>query len=442
MDLNKKERSESYRSSIRFLTMGAGYSIALSATGQVFSWGQNYWGQLGDGIWRSEGHPNDGSFHQKNPKNITFKFPLLKDDKILFLSAGANHAGALSSLGRVFVWGLNIYNELGVKTGYPYFSSDPIEITNQFSLKEGDKIIALSMGEGFSSALSAKGRVFIWGRRPFFHWYEQNLMENSDKKKIMKPMDISNVFLLNKEERIVSILVAKRYSHDYSILREHAGYHLSALSSFGRVFTWGYNREGQLGIGARSHQKLPQDITARFSLKDKEKIVLISLGNQHSGALSSFGRVFLWGKNDLGQLGDNTRRIQRNCTEITNQFSLSEGDKIIKISLGGDLSSAISSKGRVFVWGYQYYQLQGDDRINANYDKPIEITRKFSLHEEDHILSIAIGSTHASALSLYGRVFTWGVNSSHWSGQLGDGTNIDRKIPTEITSLFLSNNLE
>jgi alpha-tubulin suppressor-like RCC1 family protein len=126
----------------------------------------------------------------------------------------------------------------------------------------------------------------------------------------------------------------------------------------GRVFTWGDNISGQLGDnGGRSFNSssllraLPNDITSIFNLESSEKIVALSLGSDHSSALSSTGRFFTWGLNNSGQLGDNSTTKRLVPTEITSRFSLDSNDKIVSLSLGWSHSSALSSTGRVLPGG-------------------------------------------------------------------------------------------
>jgi hypothetical protein len=109
-------------------------------------------------------------------------------------------------------------------------------------------------------------------------------------------------------------------------------YHSSVLSSTGRVFTWGLGGYGQLGNSTTTYSHVPTDITTRFGLLGDDKIIQLSLGNFHSSALSSTGRVYTWGFNFYGQLGNNTGVDSSVPYEITDQFGLSGEDKIIQLS--------------------------------------------------------------------------------------------------------------
>jgi alpha-tubulin suppressor-like RCC1 family protein len=250
----------------------------------------------------------------------------------------------------VFMWGYGAGGQLGDGTGTSRIV--PTEITSRFSLAGGDKIISLSIGSSHSSALSATGRVFMWGN----------------------------------------------------------------------------NASGQLGDGTGTSRIVPTEITSRFSLAGGDKIILLSIGSFHSSALSATGRVFMWGNNGSGRLGDGTSTSRNVPTEITSRFSLAGGDKIISVSIGSSHSSALSDSGRVFMWGYGAGGQLGDGTTTDRW-VPTEITSRFSLAGGDKIILLSIGLSHSSAISATGRVFMWGNNDY---GQLGDGTTINRNIPIQI----------
>jgi alpha-tubulin suppressor-like RCC1 family protein len=203
-----------------------------------------------------------------------------------------------------------------------------------------------------------------------------------------------------------------------------------AISSNGRVFTWGFNY-GQLGDGTTVNILTPTEITNRFNLTNSDKIVSISSGGAHSSAVSSNGRVFTWGYNPYGALGDGTTIDKTTPTEITSRFNLSFDEKISFTYSGISHSSALSSSGRVFTWGSNYGAI--GDGTTENRLTPTEITNRFTLTNFDNIVSISSGGDSASAVSLNGRVFTWGANNN---GTLGDGTNFRKLVPNDISSKF------
>lgn len=216
-----------------------------------------------------------------------------------------------------------------------------------------------------------------------------------------------------------------------TVARESAGhYHSAVLTSEGRLFLWGRNSYGQLGDGTSVQKNTPTEITDRFGLHPGERIVEVSLGNFHSSALTSEGRLFLWGRNDCGQLGNGTMTDLKVPTEITEYFELSPGEVLSGVTLGLDHSSACTSEGRFFTWGHNYSGQLGDGTTD---DKtlPTEITDSFGLHENETIDQVSLGDYHSSVLTSEGRFFIWGRNAS---GQLGDGTLSDQTSPMEMTA--------
>jgi alpha-tubulin suppressor-like RCC1 family protein len=375
------------------VSLGSGRSSAIDDTGRVFIWGRNA----------------NGTF-TKIPNEITSNFSLAEGDKIISLSLGkyysdnyGSHSSALSATGRVFMWGYNISGVLGDGTITSRYL--PTEITSRFSLAEGDKIISLSLGGYHSSALSATGRVFMWGSN-----IHGQIGDGTNSNSRNVPTEITSRFSLAEGDKIISLSLGHNYS--------------SALSATGRVFMWGENWGGQIGDGTTTSRYLPTEITSRFSLAEGDMITSLSIGSYHSSALSATGRVFMWGYNNYGQLGDGTITSRYLPTEITSRFSLAESDKIISLSLGLSHSSALSATGRVFMWGSNYYGQIADGTVISNdlarphiiRDVPTEITSRFSLAEGDKIISLSLGYNDSSALSATGRVFMWGEN---WGGQTG-----------------------
>src|SRR5690606_26201765 len=189
-----------------------------------------------------------------------------------------------------------------------------------------------------------------------------------------------------------------------------------------RLFTWGDNDYGQLGDGTTTNRSTPREITNRFSLATGDKIIQVSLGNIHSAAETNSGVQFNWGDHDYGQLGDGTTTNKLTPREITNRFSLATGDKIIQVSLGNVHSAALTSSGRLFTWGDNDYGQLGDG-TTTNKLTPTEITNRFSLATGDKIIQVSLGRNHSAALTSSGRLFTWGYN---YYGQLGDGTTTNK----------------
>ena len=330
-------------------------------------------------------------------------------DKIVQVSLGSYHSYALTSSGRRFMWGENYYGQSGDGTRYTkYFDFAPTEITNQFSLDSGDQIIQVSLGLEHSSALTSSGRFFMWGRN------SSGQLGDGTTTDHLVPTEITSRFSLASGDKIIRVSLGASHS--------------SALTSNGRLFMWGKNSHGQLGDGTTTDQLVPTEITSRFSLVSDDKIIQVSLGGLHSSALTSSGRLFMWGRNENAALGDGTTTDQLVPTEITSRFILVSDDKIIQVYLGAHHSSALTSSGRLFMWGWNFSGQLGDGTTTDQL-VPTEITRRFSLVSDDKIIQVSLGGLHSSALTSSGRLFMWGSNRDN---VLGGGITIYRNTPVEF----------
>jgi uncharacterized repeat protein (TIGR02543 family) len=371
----------------------------ISSSGKVFVWGLNDSNQLGDGTLINRATPTD----------ITSRFNLNSNDVITGVKFGLKNAAAISSSGRVYTWGYNEFGQLG--DGTINNRNLPVEITSRFNLTNNDKIVELTLGQEHSSALSSSGRVFMWGKN------NNGRLGDGSSINRNNPTDITSTFGLKTGERIIKISLGV--------------FHSSALSSIGRVFMWGWSGDGQLGIGESGVYKTsPIDITNRFNLINSDKIIDISIGGYHSSALSSSGRVFMWGKNNDGRLGDGFVLNQELPIEITSNFNLPFGERIIDLNLGFGISSAISTTGKIFTWGFNGAGHLGDGTVQ-NKQLPIQINSFFILNPGESIIDLKMGRDHSIAISSEGRIFTWGWNED---GQLGNGSfvNINNRTPKEI----------
>jgi uncharacterized repeat protein (TIGR02543 family) len=395
----KWENNLTSTSDFNQISLGYSYSSVLSSTGRVFTWGRNEYGELGDGPITDRAVPSE----------ITSRFNLAVGDKIIKIYIDYEHSAAISSSGRVFTWGRNDSSQLGNQDPNKANKSIPTEITSSFNLNSADKIISLSLGWDHSAAISSSGRVFTWGS----NYFGQSGNGYSINRAV--PTEITNQFILPIGDKIVATSLG--------------AYHSSAISSSGRVFTWGLNKYGELGDSTTTNKLTPIEITPRFKLETGDKIFVMHLSTVSSFAISSTGRVFSWGFNPVGGLGDGTSLDKKVPTEITPRFNLNTNDKIISISSSGDNTSALSSTGRVFTWGLNKYGEMGDN-TNIGKSTPTEITFRFDkVAATEKIISIANGYYHSSAISSTGRIFMWGRNDI---GQLGFPVSTNILKPTEL----------
>ena len=191
------------------------------------------------------------------------------------------------------------------------------------------------------------------------------------------------------------------------------GSHSLALKSDGKVWAWGGNGFGQLGDGTNTAHTTPAHVS------DLTEVTAIAAGNTHSLALKSDGTVWAWGYNGDGRLGDGTNTNRYSPVQVQNLTG------VTAIAVGEYHSLALKSDGTIWAWGNNDYGQLGDGTY-ASKNTPVQV---FDLTGAK---AISAGVYYSLALKSNNTVWAWGRNGN---GQLGDGTTIDRLTPVQVSDL-------
>ena len=183
-----------------------------------------------------------------------------------------------------------------------------------------------------------------------------------------------------------------------------------AIDKEERLWSWGYNGTGQLGDGTKV------DRTNPLKIKEENKFIKVSAGEYHVMAIDEEGNLWTWGRNENGQLGDGT------TVDNANPIKLNISKKFKQISAGYDYSMAIDNEGNLWTWGYNNYGQLGDGT-------KIQRTLPVQVKNELKFIQIATYGHHSMAIDNKGNLWTWGRNDY---GQLGDGTKTDKTSPVQI----------
>jgi uncharacterized repeat protein (TIGR02543 family) len=388
---------------VKQLSSGDSFAIAVTETGHVFTWGYNGYGGLGDGTEQ----------YKKLPNEITSNFQLEEDDQVIYVAAGNNYSLAITDTGRVFSWGDNAFEKLGNNSTTRQHI--PNEITERFELETEDQIVYIDGSSSHSMALSTTGRVFTWGRN------EYGQLGDDSKSDRHVPTEITEQFPLIGDDQVILI--------------NSSGAHTIALTENGRVFAFGRNTYKQIGDGSTTHRQIPTEVlSSRFNLDEADKIIFVDAGASHSMALSSYGRVFAWGNNGQGQIGWGLGYSPNLPEEITSKFSLEETDKISQICAGGEYNLAMSEAGKTFGWG-----ANANGRIGigntTNYNVPVETTNNLIDEATGQIIHLNAGTEFAQAITDLGKTLAWGNNTY---GQLGNNTQTSSVTPINNTDNFVA----
>ena len=423
------------------ISAGGLHTVALKIGKTVWAWGNNTYGQLGNGT--------------NNDSNTPAQVSGISD--VVAIAGGFWHTVALESDGTVWTWGNNTYGQLGDGTNTD--RNTPVQVDGI------SNVIAIAGGHWHTVALESDGTVWTWGNNTYGQLGDGT---NTDRNTPVQVDGISNVI---------------------AIAGGH--WHTIALKSDGTVWTWGNNTYGQLGDGTNTDRNTPVQVNGLSDINVNVDIVIpIAGGHWHTVALKSDGTAWAWGNNFYGQLGNGSSidsntpvQVKLNPPEVTtgaatnvtttsatlngtvNAKGLSTTAwfeygtvKVLYSSVSStqsvagskDTSVQISISGLSSDTTY-YYRIVAENSVGTTYGseysfktpasstaiKAIAQTNRATVTKSNatigigNILAVACGGGHTMCMRSDGAVQTFGSN---YDGQLGDGTNDDTSTPVYVSN--------
>ncbi|WP_339352942.1 RCC1 domain-containing protein [Bifidobacterium indicum] len=204
--------------------------------------------------------------------------------------------------------------------------------------------------------------------------------------------------------------------------------HVLALDTDGRVWSWGADAHGQLGDGGAGGAS---GTPAMRSMPSRARFTQVQAGGAHSLAVAGDGGLYAWGDDTHGQLGDNRTGVTSTATPVAVRApsDAARGFAWLGLAAGGDHSLAVGTStdtGSVYGFGSDRQGQLGDGRTGVDAALPV----RPSLPTGAAITGLSAGGASSQALTGTGLLYAWGANDK---GQLGDGTTTGRATPVGIT---------
>jgi alpha-tubulin suppressor-like RCC1 family protein len=296
------------------------FGLALSSAGQVFTWGNNSSGQLGDGTTTQRLKP----VRARLPAGV----------KVTAVRAGSDFVLALTSTGKILAWGDNTRGELG--DGTTRGRKLPVTVR----LPQGVTVKAISAGDDNGLALTSTGRLLAWGGN------EAGQLGDGTTKRRLRPVSVHL-----PAHTTVSTIAAG----------DNVGL---ATTSAGQLLAWGANGQGTLGDGTTKSRSIPGQV----HLPKGTKVVAATAGELHVMAITTTGQVLAWGNNEAGQLGDGTTTDRL----LPVRVRLPAETKVRALAGGKFFSLAMTAGHRILAWGDNHDGQLGSSTLKSS-DVPVPV---------------------------------------------------------------------
>ncbi len=195
------------------------------------------------------------------------------------------------------------------------------------------------------------------------------------------------------------------------------GRHGLALGANGHVYAWGDNGHGQLGDGTTAERTRPVTVT----LPGGVRAAAVFAGDRFSLALGADGRLYAWGANADGELGDGAATDRATPGAVR----LPRGVRVVAAAAGDYYGLAVGSRGALYAWGLNRFGQLGDGTRTTR-RTPVAV----ALPEGVPAVAVAAWGDFSVALGTGGEMYAWGANGH---GEVGDGTRAEQDSPVCVT---------
>ncbi|MCD1275797.1 MAG: hypothetical protein LP071_02330 [Candidatus Nanogingivalaceae bacterium] len=319
-------------------------------------------------------------------------------------TGGFNHTCSIDSHGKPYCWGEGTYGALG--RGSTASSSVPVAV-DMSGVLSGKTIKQIAVGDWHTCAVASDGKAYCWG-----YGVTHAELGNGTMSQANSPVAVATNGVLSGK----------------TVKRIAAGFdHNCAIASDDNVYCWGEGEHGALGNGSTARAATPVAVSTTGALAGKT-IKRIAAGIWHTCAIASDDKVYCWGDNGNGQLG-NGSTTQSNVPVAVSTTGALAGKTIKRIATGSDHACAVTTDNQVYCWGRNSNGELGNGST-ADSNVPVAVSMPGTLAGKT-IKRLSGGSYRTCAIAYDNQVYCWG-NNDH--GQFGNNSTTSSRTPVATSS--------
>jgi alpha-tubulin suppressor-like RCC1 family protein len=347
---------------------------APAMAAQLWVWGNNYNGKLGDNTTVNKSSPVQTIAGGSDWNSV---------------AGGYAHTAGIKTNGTLWTWGDNTFygmdgGQLGDNTNTNKSSPVQVGVETNWS--------SVACGNIHTAAIKTDGTLWTWGRGTTGQLGDGAgvISRSSPAQTIAGGTDWSKLAC--------------------------GSYNTAAIKTDGTLWLWGQNYYGQLGINIGiGNKSSPAQTIAGGSDWNK-----IACGAAHIAAIKTDGTLWIWGSNSNGELGDNTTVNKSSPVQ-----TIVGGSDWNSVACGNSFTAAIKNDGNLFTWGSNIFGRLGNG-ITVNKSSPTQ-----TIAGGTNWSKIACGNSHAAAIKTDGTLWVWGYSTN---GGLGDNTTVSKSSPVQTVA--------
>ncbi len=359
-------------------------SYLINAKDTLFTWGNNQYGQLGNGTTVNDTIANAIPF----PMGVTgWKM----------VAGGQSHTVALGNNDTLYAWGQNNDGQLG--NGTTSDTSMPVMVSFPTGVKSWTDVAA---GVYFTVAIGNDGNAYAWGVNNLGQLGDTSTTNSSVPMKMGLPAGVKPI-------------------------QVYAGNNWSMiLCSNGEMFATGRNANGQLGDGTKTDSdtlvmvQLPAGVTGWLAF---------AAGGYHAIAIGNDGNLYGWGNGGNGQLANGGTASLTTPTMIAMPVGVTGWGSI---ACGENFIEAVGNDGNIYEAGYSNDGESGNGTTSGRVTSLVKADMMLGVSQ---YVNVAAGHNHVLAIANNDSLYAWGANSS---GQLGDDSTSNSLIPVKVLFMLPS----
>ena len=362
------------------VSYGMDHSAAIKTDGSLWVWGNNYYGQLGNGTCGSDG--------------IDTAIPVKVMDGVAAVSCGYEHTAAIKTDGSLWMWGSNEYGQLGNGGGGNV--TDNTYIVQSTPVKVMDEVVAVSCGKSNTAAIKSDGSLWVWGYAEYVNG------QGNATNDVSVPIQTVPYRMLDQ--------VAEVSCGDN---------HIAAVKTDGSLWLWGANYAGQLGNGTTEDSGTP--------VKVLDNVATVSCSPEHTAAVKKDGTLWIWGSNEYGQLGNGGGGNAVGTLLGWGSFPaqtvpIQVMENVVAVSCGIRHTVAIQADGSLWAWGDSSSGQLGNgimeaDSLRDPIQTPVKVLEEVAVPGNAQSLPATVGTfTDVLETDFFAAPVEWAVENGVTSG--------------------------